>query len=203
MRNWAWHARLTDERWLEEALRRTAPSSRPPRAPRECAHRWSRRAGLEELDDHVTQLAASGLVVEFGATTLFTDITFTVASGERWGIVGRNGTGKTTLFRLLTGEMTPTRGQLSADSEVSCSSSTVSSPARSRSGKPAGQFADLLALDGRSRSSAANLEHDSSEAALNKVQGSRTLRARGRVHRASTRFSTVLASTRHTRERIR
>ena len=56
----------------------------------------------------MTQLAVSGAFVEFGATTLFKDITFTVASGERWGIVGRNGTGKTTLFRLLTGEMVQT-----------------------------------------------------------------------------------------------
>ena len=60
----------------------------------------------------MTQLAASAIAVEFGATSLFTDITFTVAGGERWGIIGRNGTGKTTLFRLLTGEMVPTRGQI-------------------------------------------------------------------------------------------
>jgi ATP-binding cassette, subfamily F, member 3 len=58
----------------------------------------------------MTQLQISNVAVEFGATLLFRDITFTVAAGERWGIVGRNGTGKTTLFRLLTGEHQPTRG---------------------------------------------------------------------------------------------
>jgi ATP-binding cassette subfamily F protein 3 len=58
----------------------------------------------------MTQLQVSNVAVEFGATRLFRDITVTVAAGERWGIVGRNGTGKTTLFRLLTGEMEPTRG---------------------------------------------------------------------------------------------
>jgi ATP-binding cassette subfamily F protein 3 len=58
----------------------------------------------------VTQLQVSNVAVEFGATRLFQNVTFTVAAGERWGIVGRNGTGKTTLFRLITGALEPTRG---------------------------------------------------------------------------------------------
>ena len=47
-------------------------------------------------------IALSGVGVEFGATTLFKDITFTIARGDRWGVVGRNGSGKTTLFKLIT-----------------------------------------------------------------------------------------------------
>jgi ATP-binding cassette, subfamily F, member 3 len=39
-------------------------------------------------------------------------VSFTVAAGERWGIVGRNGSGKTTLFRLITGERAPSRGTI-------------------------------------------------------------------------------------------
>jgi len=58
----------------------------------------------------MTQLQVSNVAMEFGATLLFRDITFTVSAGERWGILGRNGTGKTTLFRLITGEAQPTRG---------------------------------------------------------------------------------------------
>ena len=58
----------------------------------------------------MTQLAASGVAVEFGDTAILRDVTFTVAAGEKWGIVGRNGTGKTTLFNLITGALAPTRG---------------------------------------------------------------------------------------------
>ncbi|MBX6331263.1 MAG: ATP-binding cassette domain-containing protein, partial [Gemmatimonadaceae bacterium] len=45
----------------------------------------------------MTQLSLSNVAVELGATLLFSDVTFTVTAGERWGIIGRNGTGKTTL----------------------------------------------------------------------------------------------------------
>ena len=48
--------------------------------------------------------------VEFGPTTLFRDLTVAIGARDRWGVVGRNGTGKTTLFRLLTGDQAPTRG---------------------------------------------------------------------------------------------
>jgi ATP-binding cassette subfamily F protein 3 len=117
----------------------------------------------------VTQLAVSEVAVEFGATTLFKAITFTVAAGERWGIIGRNGTGKTTLFRLLTGEMTPTRGQIARQPGIRVSlleqhrdfgeAVTIWEAA-------AGQFAELLALERSLVEQASNLERDSSEAAL-------------------------------------
>ena len=58
----------------------------------------------------MTQIAMSGVAVEFGDTTVLRDVTFTVTAGEKWGIVGRNGTGKTTLFNLVTGILEPTRG---------------------------------------------------------------------------------------------
>jgi ATP-binding cassette, subfamily F, member 3 len=58
----------------------------------------------------MTQIAMSGVAVEFGDTTILRDVTFTVGVGERWGIIGRNGTGKTTLFNLITGALEPTRG---------------------------------------------------------------------------------------------
>jgi ATP-binding cassette subfamily F protein 3 len=119
----------------------------------------------------MTQLAVSNIAVEFGATNLFQDITFTVAAGDRWGIVGRNGTGKTTLFKLLTGQMQPTRGQVSRQPGVRVAlleqhreflgANTVWEAA-------AGQFADLLALEKSLADQAAALGEHSTEAALEK-----------------------------------
>jgi ATP-binding cassette subfamily F protein 3 len=117
----------------------------------------------------VTQLGVAGVAVDFGATTLFRDITFTVAAGERWGIIGRNGTGKTTLFRLLTGEMQPTRGQIAKQPGTRVSlleqhrdfgDATMVWEAA------AGQFAELLALEKSLVVQAEQLQHDSSEAAM-------------------------------------
>src|ERR671919_57785 len=117
----------------------------------------------------MTQISVSNASVEFGATTLFKDITFTVASGERWGIVGRNGSGKTTIFRLLTGEMQPTRGQIARTPGVRVS---LLEQHREFGGAEmvweaaAGELAELLALEQSLAEQAAALAHDSSEAAM-------------------------------------
>src|SRR4051812_15613833 len=60
----------------------------------------------------VTLLSVSNVGVSFGADELFKNITFTVAEGERWGIIGRNGVGKTSIFNLITGDLRPTVGSV-------------------------------------------------------------------------------------------
>jgi ATP-binding cassette subfamily F protein uup len=45
-----------------------------------------------------------------GTRTLFSGLTFKLAAGERIGIVGRNGLGKTTLLRMILGEVPPAAG---------------------------------------------------------------------------------------------
>jgi len=98
----------------------------------------------------MTQLSISGVSVEFGATVLLSDVTFTVARGDRWGIVGRNGSGKTTLFRLITRELEPTRGTVSRVPNLRIS---VMEQHRDFGGAAtvweaaAGPFAELFALE--------------------------------------------------------
>jgi lipopolysaccharide transport system ATP-binding protein len=47
------------------------------------------------------------------------DVSFSVAQGEAFGIIGGNGAGKSTILKLLTGIMRPTRGSLRVSGRVS------------------------------------------------------------------------------------
>ncbi|WP_291157023.1 ABC-F family ATP-binding cassette domain-containing protein [Gemmatimonas sp. UBA7669] len=60
----------------------------------------------------MTLISCSNIGISFGATELLKDITFTVAEGERWGIIGRNGAGKTSIFGVITGDRQPTTGSV-------------------------------------------------------------------------------------------
>ena len=49
-------------------------------------------------------ITARNLTKHFGDQVLFENASFSLGPGERFGLVGRNGTGKTTLFMMITGE---------------------------------------------------------------------------------------------------
>ncbi|MFH1593239.1 MAG: ABC-F family ATP-binding cassette domain-containing protein [Candidatus Omnitrophota bacterium] len=48
----------------------------------------------------------------YGIRVLFSDVSFDVLAGEKIGLVGRNGHGKTTLFRIIVGEEEPDEGKV-------------------------------------------------------------------------------------------
>ena len=58
-------------------------------------------------------LHARDLTVEVGGTPLLSGASFTVRAGEKVGLVGRNGAGKTSLLRVLSGEAAPASGAVS------------------------------------------------------------------------------------------
>ena len=143
----------------------------------------------------MTQIQVSNVAVQFGATVLFRDITFTVASGERWGIIGRNGTGKTTLFRLLTGELQPTRGTIVRQSALRVAlldqhrdfgdAGTVWEVA-------AGGLAELLTLEQSLLEQAHALSTDASDEALNRYGRDLERFAREGGYDATSRIDAVL-----------
>jgi len=60
----------------------------------------------------VTLLHAAGLRLSFGSRTVFDELTFTVGEGERIGLVGVNGSGKSSLMRILARAAEPDRGEV-------------------------------------------------------------------------------------------
>jgi ABC-type Mn2+/Zn2+ transport system ATPase subunit len=58
----------------------------------------------------LTLVRADGLAAGYNATPVLTGVSFALLAGERIGVLGPNGGGKTTLFRVLLGELTPLAG---------------------------------------------------------------------------------------------
>ncbi len=63
-------------------------------------------------------IEAVGLSKSFGDRELFRDLDFIVPRGAIVGLIGPNGVGKTTLFRIITGEQAATSGSLNLGSSV-------------------------------------------------------------------------------------
>ncbi len=57
-------------------------------------------------------LNAQGISKTFGATPLFRNIAFTIADGDRIGLIGPNGSGKSTLLHILSGTVEPDGGEV-------------------------------------------------------------------------------------------
>ncbi len=108
--------------WLERGV-----TARRKRNQGRLAKLWEMRAqrasmigpqGTAKLgaatDDSKTKtvIAAENISKSFGDRTIIKDFTLRIQRGDRIGIVGANGTGKTTLIRMLTGETTPDEGKI-------------------------------------------------------------------------------------------
>jgi len=72
--------------------------------------------GVAQIDFNATGRRTRRLVSvenvskELGGRVLFRDLNFTLTPGTRLGLIGLNGTGKTTLLRILSGELAPDGG---------------------------------------------------------------------------------------------
>jgi ATP-binding cassette subfamily F protein uup len=108
--------------WLRRGVeaRRTKSKGRIERARRLMAERGITRPKVAALQlseaPRLSQvvLEAEGLRKSFDGRTVLADVSFRLGKGERVGIVGPNGVGKTTFLRVLLGELAPEAGTVVA-----------------------------------------------------------------------------------------
>ncbi len=58
-------------------------------------------------------LTAANVTIQFGAKPLFENVSVKFGNGHRYGLIGANGCGKSTLMKILAGELKPTNGNVS------------------------------------------------------------------------------------------
>lgn len=57
-------------------------------------------------------ITASDIVVQFGKRILFQDVNLKFTPGNCYGIIGANGAGKSTFLKVISGDLTPTKGSV-------------------------------------------------------------------------------------------
>jgi len=63
-------------------------------------------------------ITVNDIAVEFGGTTLFSDVTFAINETDKIALMGKNGAGKSTLLKIVAGQNKPTRGTISAPKDA-------------------------------------------------------------------------------------
>jgi len=62
-------------------------------------------------------LTTANITMQFGAKPLFENISVKFGDGNRYGLIGANGCGKSTLMKILGGDLEPTSGNVSLDTD--------------------------------------------------------------------------------------
>jgi len=63
-------------------------------------------------------LSVNNISMRFGPRILFEDVTCTFMAGRRYAVTGPNGAGKSTFMKILTGELEPTKGSITAPKKM-------------------------------------------------------------------------------------
>jgi len=99
-------ARTAKPKFRIDAALELIANEPPPRDSLELAKLATTRLGKDVIDiENLSYQTPDG-------KEIFSDITWRLGPGERFGVVGANGTGKTTLIKLITGELKPTQGRV-------------------------------------------------------------------------------------------
>ena len=98
-------ARTSKPRFRLDAASALIEDEPPPRDRLTLEQFATRRLGRQVLELHDVDLVR-------GERTLLSDVTWRLGPGDRVGVVGVNGAGKSSLLRLLAGELEPTAGRV-------------------------------------------------------------------------------------------
>ena len=60
-------------------------------------------------------ISTANLSIQFGAKPLFENVSVTFGNGNRYGLIGANGSGKSTFMKILAGDLEPTAGNISIE----------------------------------------------------------------------------------------
>ncbi len=111
-----------EEVWIRKGIeaRRTRNEGRVRRLEALRRERAARRERLGRMNLVIDAgersgkvvVEATGLTKSFGERVIVKDLDFMIMRGDKLGLVGHNGTGKSTLIRLLLGEITPDKGRV-------------------------------------------------------------------------------------------
>ncbi|MDF7798305.1 ATP-binding cassette domain-containing protein [Pontiellaceae bacterium B1224] len=64
-------------------------------------------------------ISTSNITMRFGQTALFEDVSVKFTPGNRYGLIGANGSGKSTFMKILTGQLQQSEGQVSIGNDCS------------------------------------------------------------------------------------
>ena len=114
-----WASRVADERHIKQARNKQRQIDRMEKIDRPVLER--RKIALElrphaRGGERVVELAGAG--VELAGRTILDGVDLTVLRGERVGVVGDNGAGKSVLLRMLAGELEPSEGERKAGPSI-------------------------------------------------------------------------------------
>ena len=114
-----WASRVVDERHIKQARNKQRQIDRMEKIDRPVLER--RKIALElrphaRGGERVVELAGAG--VELAGRTILDGVDLTVLRGERVGVVGDNGAGKSVLLRVLAGELEPSEGERKAGPSI-------------------------------------------------------------------------------------
>ena len=105
-------ARTSKPKFRLDAAAALIADEPPPRDQLELTRMATTRLGKDVLDLEDVRVCFPSEVPDGAPIVLFHDLTWRLGPGDRYGVVGVNGSGKTSLLRLLAGGLIPTSGRV-------------------------------------------------------------------------------------------